>query len=110
MDSGKKSVLNLTPWQFSFYAMNVLSYSLEFCIPPLTVKREESFAEFEVLFAQHYLKINLVRSRQDLTIWLMSIQVHLMMMLISVGDLNNFVFLTLCIVTNLLLLLDLISV
>ena len=30
----------------------VLAYGLEFCLPPTNIKREEVFAEFEILFAQ----------------------------------------------------------
>ena len=30
----------------------VLAYGLEFCLLPTNIKREEAFAEFEILFAQ----------------------------------------------------------
>ena len=48
----KKSITNVSDYKLSLTEEFVLSHGLNFCLPPIHLKREEIFAEFEVLFAQ----------------------------------------------------------
>ena len=48
----KKNITNLSDYKLSSTEEYVFSHGLYFCLPPTNLKREEIFAEFEVLFAQ----------------------------------------------------------
>lgn len=48
----KKTIINLSDHKLSPTEEFVLSHGLNFCLPPNNIKREEIFAEFEVLFGQ----------------------------------------------------------
>ena len=47
-----KAICNLSNYKLSTTELFVLSHGLEFCLPPTSIKREEVFAEFEVLLGQ----------------------------------------------------------
>ena len=51
-NSSGKTICNLSSYNLSETEKFVLAYGLEFCLPPTNIKREEVFAEFEILFAQ----------------------------------------------------------
>ena len=48
----KKNIINLSNYKLSATEEFVLSHGPNFCFPPYNQKREETFAEFEVLLAQ----------------------------------------------------------
>jgi len=48
----KNNITNLSDYKLSDTEEFVLSHSLSFCLPPTSIKREEVFADFEVLYAQ----------------------------------------------------------
>ena len=48
----KKTICNLSNYKLSTTESFVLAHGLDFCLPPTNIKREEVFAEFEILLAQ----------------------------------------------------------
>jgi len=48
----KNNITNLSDYKLSDTKQFVLSHGLSFCLPPTTIKHEEVFADFEVLYAQ----------------------------------------------------------
>ena len=48
----KSNIINLSDYKLSDTEQFVLSHGLSFCLPPTSIKREEVFADFEVLYAQ----------------------------------------------------------
>ena len=48
----KNNITNLSDYKLSDTEEFVLSHGLSFCLPPTSIKREEVFADFEVLNAQ----------------------------------------------------------
>jgi len=48
----KNNITNLSDYKLSDTEQFVLSHGLSFCQPPISIKREEALADFEVLYAQ----------------------------------------------------------
>jgi len=48
----KNNVTNLSDYKLSDTEQFVLFHGLSFCLPPTSIKREEVFADFEVLYVQ----------------------------------------------------------
>ena len=48
----KRNIINLSDHKLSTTEEFVLSHGLDFCVPPVNVKREEVLSEFEVLIGQ----------------------------------------------------------
>ena len=47
-----ENIINLSDYNLSETERYVLAHGLEFCLPPSNIKREEVFAEFEILLSQ----------------------------------------------------------
>ena len=60
----QNNIVNLSDYKLSDTEQFVLSHGLSFCLPPSSVKREETLADFEVLYAQ--LKHHKPRSEEQL--------------------------------------------
>ena len=61
----RNNICNLSSHKLSDTENFVLSHGLEFCLPPSNVKREQIFAEFEVLMGQLFHHSS--KSKEDLS-------------------------------------------
>ena len=52
MSFQKNNIVNLSDYKLLDTEQFVLSHGLSFCLPSISIKRKEVFAEFEVLYAQ----------------------------------------------------------
>ena len=61
-----ENIFNLSDYKLSETEQYVLAHGLDFCLPPSNIKREEIFAEFEILLSQ--LLYHNAKTNEDLTL------------------------------------------